>query len=424
MRIPFLAELECPFCGSPLAIADHPARVDDGRELHTGVLGCECCAYPVVDGIPVIRADDSARELLAALDARQVDRARARLLGLDGDRLARFTALEAAPTSSFMDFVPVLGDAGEGTYFAFRFSDPTFVVSEALVSALVAMPGALGRGAIDVGGGAGHLTRRLAAASAAAGAPAPILADYHPWKLWLARRFVVPSAESVCIDANVPLPFAAAARSFACCSDAFHYIWSRRLLAGEMRRVTGDDGVVLVTHMHNMFVYNPSAGMPLSPRAYAHLAAPLQGRLFGDDTLRRGILESVAVDLGARPTTDDLVSESSLTLVAARDAAVFTTHALGAVAMPGEWRLNPLYRVSSDDTHAVLTLEFPSSDYDDEFGACRAYLPQRLELPAAAIAHPAELAASRADLVARRVLVNVPFRYLPPDDWTSPRGER
>ena len=53
-------------------------------ELRTAILGCECCAFPLVDGIPVFLANDCTREALHALDANDIGRARQILLGLDG----------------------------------------------------------------------------------------------------------------------------------------------------------------------------------------------------------------------------------------------------------------------------------------------------------------------------------------------------
>ena len=44
----------------------------------------------------------------------------------------------------------------------------------------------------------------------------------------------------------------------------------------------------------------------------------------------------------------------------------------------GEWRINPLYRVEpTRATACALRCSFPSRDYEDEYGACRAYLPER-----------------------------------------------
>ena len=61
-----------------------------------------------------------------------------------------------------------------------------------------------------------------------------VLADLFFWKSWLARRFTTPECEPVCCDANIPLPFAREAFSLVVLSDAFPYIWHKRLVAEEM----------------------------------------------------------------------------------------------------------------------------------------------------------------------------------------------
>ena len=69
MHLDFLARLRCPFCGTRLTIVENDALERQGDEIAAGVVGCECCAFPVVDGIPVLVADDTARAAIVALEA-------------------------------------------------------------------------------------------------------------------------------------------------------------------------------------------------------------------------------------------------------------------------------------------------------------------------------------------------------------------
>ena len=41
----------------------------EGEEIRWGVLGCQCCAFPIVDGIPVLIADDATRAAMHAMEA-------------------------------------------------------------------------------------------------------------------------------------------------------------------------------------------------------------------------------------------------------------------------------------------------------------------------------------------------------------------
>src|SRR5262249_41355672 len=158
-------------------------------------------------------------------------------------------------------------------------------------------------------GGTGHLTRSLCRS---AGAARVILADNTFWEVWLARRFLAPSCQPVCCDANQPLPFAPDSFSLVVCSDAFHYIWSKRLLACEMAGLIGDRGTILLPHLHNALGANYSAGMPLTPAHYRDLFAGLSVRLFPESAVLEGLLSHRPVDLSADHGDEVLNRENAL----------------------------------------------------------------------------------------------------------------
>ena len=85
-----------------------------------------------------------------------------------------------------------LGPSFEGGYFLYRFSDPTYIVADAVVRAVAGTVLKHGGRAIDLCGGSGHLTRSLLELSS----PAPVLADLYFSKIWLARRFTAPGCEA------------------------------------------------------------------------------------------------------------------------------------------------------------------------------------------------------------------------------------
>src|SRR5207244_11689581 len=108
-----------------------------------------------------------------------------------------------------------------------------YLVAQAVVRAIGATVLGGGRRAVDICGGSGHVTRTLLDLSSAP----PVLADLYFAKVWLARRFTAPRCEPVCCDANAPMPLARGAFSFAMCTDAFMYIWTKRQFVGEMERL-------------------------------------------------------------------------------------------------------------------------------------------------------------------------------------------
>jgi hypothetical protein len=74
--------------------------------------------------------------------------------------------------------------------------------------------------------------------------------------------------------------------------------------------------------------------------------------------------------------------------------------------------LNPLY-VPIDGSRTVR-LQFPSDFYAEEFGACRSYLPDEVELPDgwAERCRRGEHDERTFELVGRHVLLDLPENYL------------
>jgi uncharacterized protein YbaR (Trm112 family) len=412
MHEPLLNLLRCPFCGGSFNL--HPsARMSgpDGR-IESGVIWCECCAFPIVAGIPVLRSDDTSRLAMQALEAGRQEDALFALLGLDGARAVAFRALlgrEEAVT--YRDAIGVLSPDPEGTYFIYRFSDPTFVMAESVLAALGQESSAFPGRVLDLCGGSGHLTRVITRMRPA---HTVVLADMFFWKLWLARTFTAPDAVPVCCDGNQPLPFAPEKFPTVVLSDAFPYIWQKRLLAEEMMRQAGERGTIVMPHLHSSLGWNYSAGMTLTPQSYASLFAALEPRLFPDEELFHQVTAGAGLDLGRPVSPEELGSTNSFTLIASRQANLFRRY-LPAAAGPiaGSLAVNPLYRVSHDGSRSVLTLTFPTPQYEEEFGECRRYLPDALTLRGDFTAPVLPLTPDLdvEDLRRRRVLIDAPPRY-------------
>jgi uncharacterized protein YbaR (Trm112 family)/SAM-dependent methyltransferase len=382
MRPELLDILECPFCGGALRLDERaPTEWRDGTVVY-GALYCSCSAYPVVDGIPFVQAGPMARKAIAHINAGRGERALVMLLGasnIEVDRLAPL--LRDDPSVTFRDALELLSRDAEGMYLLYRFSDPTYLASRALLDAVGQDERCFARRVLDVGGGTGHLTRTLCAM---ADGRTVVLADITFWKTWLARRYVAPECQPVCCDANASLPFADDAFSLAFCSDAFHYVWARRSLATEMTRLAGEHGVVMLAHLHNALVENPSAGMPLDPAGYRRLFRGLPHRMLGERALLQAALGGADVDLASSVSDDALAVESALCLVATRMPGIFRRYRLpAAIGGPGGRSLNPLYQRERDGGTDVLRLRFPSDYYEMEFAACRSYLPETIVLDGA-----------------------------------------
>ena len=423
MHLELLNILRCPFCGGSLGLVDTGLVNRRNDDILDGILGCHCCAFPIVDGIPVMHVEEAAAAARSHLDAGRGDLARRAMFGFGerGGEAERFDALAASPAATYRDIVDALGPRFEGGYFLYRFTDPTYLVAHALARAVASTVLGDGGRAVDLCGGSGHLTRALLDLSS----PPPVLADLHYSKVWLARRFTAPNCEGLCCDGNAPLPFERGAFRFAVCSDAYHYIWTKRLFASEMLRLveTADGaGAAVVTHTHNANRWNPSAGMALPPDAYRALFHDPPARLYSDAALLADIVGGGRVDL-SRSDSDAVLDEApALTLIVSRHPGVFATHPLDLpTRAAGEFRINPLYAavpgpesgLAGEGERVELTLRFPSQDYADEYDACRLYLPARVTADRAALAGlPARtVPAPLTDLARQRVVIDLPERY-------------
>ena len=419
MRAGTLDILRCPYCGGRLELVETLYHRRTADEIGDGILGCHCCIFPVVDGIPVMHLLPAATIAREHIEAKRPDLARRAMFGLDDpERAEVFDRVASSPAATYREIVEALGPDFEGGYFLYRFSDPTFVVARAVVMAVAGTVLAGGGRAIDICGGSGHLTRSLLEMSR----PAPILADLYFAKVWLARQFTAPGCEPVCCDGNSPLPFARGAFRFAMCTDAFMYIWTKRQFVGELERLVdagaaGPPGAALIGHTHNARTWSPSHGQPLPPEGYAALFETTEPRLFGEAGLFDDLCDRGGLDLSRRDSQATLDRDPALTIVASRHPDVFRRHAQPAPGpTAGEFRLNPLYQIDDQDPGSRdvrLRLRFPDADYEQEYGACRRYLPDEVavaralldELPARVL--PDGLAA----LAARRVVLDLPARY-------------
>jgi uncharacterized protein YbaR (Trm112 family) len=406
--------LRCPYCGGRLSLVESLFHRRNGDEIQDGILGCHCCIFPVVDGIPVLHLQPAAEQARDHMQGERPDLARRVMFGLQNAADAEaFDRVASSSSSTYRQIVEALGPSFEGGYFLYRFSDPTFLVADAVVRSVAGTVLRSGDRVIDVCGGSGHLTRSLLDVSSTA----PVLADLYFAKVWLARRFTAQGCEPVCCDGNSPLPFARGAFRLAMCVDAFMFIWTKRQMVGEMTRLVqskAGEGTVLIGHTHNERVWSPSHGQPLPPEGYADLFESTEPRVFSERRLFEDIVAGGPLDLSKRDPAEALDEDPALTLIASSEPGVFARHALEWPASArGEYRLNPLYAAEPDGAQVRLRLQFPGNDYEEEYGACRRYLPNETTIARADLERlPATaVSGSLADLARRRVILDLPKHY-------------
>ena len=146
-------------------------------------------------------------------------------------------------------------------YFAFRFGQPHHLVALSLAT-LIRHPQRL---VLDLACGCGHLTRSLV--SQAQGHQV-IGVDHNFFRLYVARHWIAPQAEYVCCEADAALPFPDGTFSAAFCSDAFHYFVNKTIVIQELKRLTQDDGFIVLVTMRNSNVQHQHACRRCRPRAW------------------------------------------------------------------------------------------------------------------------------------------------------------
>src|SRR5215831_3754528 len=318
MNIELLDILRCPFCGTRLELVSSMFHRSISDQIHDGILACECCIFPVVDGIPVLHLQPAAVQAREHIEAGRPAQALRTMVGLETDEEAeRFEAAASSTSSTYREIVEALGPNFEGGYFLYRFSDPTYIVANAVVRAVAGTVLGGKRRAIDICGGSGHLTRSLMDLSS----PTPVLADLFFPKIWLGRRFTAPGCEPVCCDGNGPMPFARGSFGYAMCSDAFQYIWTKRLFIEELTRTVDgpEPGAVVINHTHNMLSWSPSHGQPLAPAGYRDLFEALEPRIYGEAGLFEDVVDRGTLDLSRADSQEELDTGPALTIVASKN---------------------------------------------------------------------------------------------------------
>ena len=149
----------------------------DGDEIHDGILGCHCCIFPVIDGIPVMHLQPRRRPRRGRTSRpASRDMALRMMVGLATRRRRRVsTSRPLRTTATYRELVEALGPSSRAATSCYRFSDPTLRRRHAVVRAVAGTVLPDGGRAIDVCGGSGHLTRSLMELSS----PPPVLADLY-----------------------------------------------------------------------------------------------------------------------------------------------------------------------------------------------------------------------------------------------------
>ena len=158
----------------------------------------------------------------------------------------------------------------------------------------------------------------------------------------------------------------------------------------------------------------PRSGSRCRPAAIGICSKHSKPRVFSERGLFEDVVKGGLLDLARRDPAEVIDGDPALVIVATAHPEVFRPHALEYQSgAPGELRVNPLYVVEPRGDQVLLRLQFPSADYEDEFGACREDLPEAVLVDRASLAvlDTGRLPPELADLAQRRVILDLPRRY-------------
>jgi hypothetical protein len=235
--------------------------------------------------------------------------------------------------------------------------------------------------------------------------------------LSIAKRYFVPNAQLVCLDAEAPMPFAERAFGGVFCLDGFHYLRSKMALTKELNRITNEQALWLFPHLHNARVENFNPGIPLEPEQYAHCFAAVPHRIFRESSLLSDFHREGALRLDCEPAAQELAQAQNLTLIGTRRQDFWQPRfdlPSRLSSHPHKLLVNPIYRIHADDAVTRLTLSWPSPRLRDECREVEQYLPALYDLDTALLRRLRANELRDADLpvvqeLARKfVLVNLP----------------
>jgi ubiquinone/menaquinone biosynthesis C-methylase UbiE len=408
--------------------------------LGYGVLSCYCSRFPIVAGIPVLKKYSRTTEkVIALIEARKYQEALFGLVPiaeryttplLSSRRLRwlhRITYKRWARKSIDEVHALLTNKGGQTTacdlfdyvwhgkrenynYNAFRFGQPRHLVALSFAS-LIQRPR---KPVLDLACGCGQVTSSLVRR---AGRQLVIGVDSFFFGLYIAKNWVAPEAEYVCCDAEMALPFWDRTFAIAFCSDAFHYIVNKSNCMRELKRLTEDKGLLIVTWVHNALQRRPHDGIPLPPEGYQALVADMPHRIVADDDILNRYLEKKGPALAGLTMLQDVAERPLISVVASRDEEVFRDYGVFEKwpHADGFLTLNPLYRQNgpATDGRTHLRRVFPSDFFKSDHAESERYLPETVNVPIEILSsltessRPSEL----EELLSQCVVLSIPERY-------------
>ncbi len=311
----------------------------------------------------------------------------------------------------------MLGNSSYDIYLKHRFSAESLWSLCALLPLLQERKGAF----LDLCCGVGHSSFLL---SCYVQPRELVSADGAFHRLYLARKFMAPSAHFLCLDANQPLPFKKAAFNAVLVLDALHYLRSPARVVRKMEGLLLPDGLLLLLHLHNSLQANRAPGKPLPPASWTRMLERFPFRALPERKLVEGFLLRDELDLTSKYSEKELNSSPAIALVCGGGDRDFRMYS-GASRVYFDKRehlvVNPAYEIKHDGESLLLKRVFPQGAFQRECPLASSHLPESYrigrellkEVEGRQVSLEFVQAQGKAvqEMMRRFILVNVPEGY-------------
>lgn len=302
MYYSFFKKLHCPFCASKFVLTD--LFFGTRKRIIHGIVSCQCGKWPILDGVMFLsRNKAKERALRFLLKEKKNLRALSDIplflfrlpLGIKASvfLVSFFSRVSILEFFSFSQLVRLLAclrvfESEWASYLLRRFEDRIFFPA-AISSSLIKKGGVV----LDAGCGTGHLLRLLKKRNKKENICG---ADIRLINLYLAKSYACGDCNYIYLDLDYSLPFRTGSIQNIFCNDVFHYVVNRQLLAREFIRITNNQGLIILNHLHNRnfanFFQNPNEFSD-TPKGYISFFPKFNFSMFSEELVDDGILRYV-----------------------------------------------------------------------------------------------------------------------------------
>ncbi|MEW6007553.1 MAG: class I SAM-dependent methyltransferase [bacterium] len=379
-----LEGLFCPYCGGELKISE--------IEWADGIVKCACSEWPFLSNILILKKGDETKRAIEYIKKGKPDKAA--FLFLMKESKSLFFAWASLHRISFFTTMGLWGYKFWTEYTRYRFSSPTFLSFIPLASIIKETGGEI----LDFGCGVGHslffLSKWIASERITA-------VDRQFSALYLAKKFFCKEARFICLDGDFSLPFSNNTFSNILSLDSFHFVSAKKGLSSEFMRVLKDNGIILLSHLHNKNRENAVSGIPLAPSDYIRLFKGMEYRAVPDYKIKESAFEG-KLDISIN---EDVGSFASFSLILTKNPKIFKGYAIDILENLKNPIINPIYNVKEKKAGFIVKRRGLTGLYRNEYPDVETYIKKE------AFIYKRDIEARKRELFTKLFLVDAPAGY-------------